>query len=94
MLAGFLVLGMVLCAAGLARAQSAPPPEPNPAAERLTQDLVGLNARYHRAGSAEQARLLNDLLALQPIASNFANSTLGKIHDDVWAIFEGMLDEV
>jgi len=34
--AGFLVLGMVLCAAaGLARAQNASPPEPNPAAENL-----------------------------------------------------------
>jgi Bacterial Ig domain/Gametolysin peptidase M11 len=63
MLAGFLVLGMVLCAAaGLARAQNTSPSGPNPAAERLTQDLVALNARYHRASPAEQAQLLGDLL--------------------------------
>src|SRR5262245_3043887 len=56
---------MVLCAmVGCARAQNAPPRGPNPAAERLTQDLVAKNARYHLAGPTEQAPLLNDLLTV------------------------------
>src|SRR5262249_33885166 len=63
--AGFLVLGMVLCVtAGFVRAQNASPPGPNPVAERLTQDLVAKNARYHLAGPTEQAPLLNDLLTV------------------------------
>jgi uncharacterized repeat protein (TIGR01451 family) len=65
MLAGVFTLGMVLCAAaGLALAQYASPPGPNPAAENLTQDLVAKNARYHRASPAEQVQLLNDLLTV------------------------------
>ena len=60
--AGFLV-GVMLCATvGFARAQNASSPRLNPAAERLTQELVALNARHHRASPAEQARLLSDLL--------------------------------
>jgi hypothetical protein len=62
-LAGLLVLCTVLCAtAGLARAHDDAFPSTDVAAEGLTQDLVTLNTRYHRAGPAEQAGLLNNLL--------------------------------
>ncbi len=62
--AGFLVLGMalVICV-GRARAHDDAFPSTD-MAEGLTQDLIAKNARYHQAGSAEQAGLLNDLLTV------------------------------
>src|SRR2546428_96740 len=49
--AGFLILGMVLrVTTGRAHAQNAPPGGPNLNTERLTQDLVTVNVRYHGAG--------------------------------------------
>jgi hypothetical protein len=62
-IAAGLLVGLVLCAtARFARAQNASSPGSSSAALRLTRDLVTLNARYHRAGSVERVRLMNDLL--------------------------------
>jgi hypothetical protein len=61
---GFLISGMALVlAVRLAHAHDPAFPGMN-AAEDLTQSLVSQNARLHRAGPAEQAQLLNTMLAV------------------------------
>jgi hypothetical protein len=64
-IAGLVVLGIALFAtAGLALAQTTPSAGPNAAAEGLTHTLVTLSARYQLADSAEQPRLLRQLLTV------------------------------
>jgi uncharacterized repeat protein (TIGR01451 family) len=64
-IAGLFILGMALCATGgVALAHTAPRTAPNAAAEHLTRSLVTVSARYQLADSAEQSRLLSQLLTV------------------------------
>ena len=70
--AGLITLGITLFAiTGLGLAHTAPSAGPNAAAERLTQTLVTLHAQHQLADSAEQARLLSNLLTVASARQQF-----------------------
>lgn len=65
LIVGFLALSIIcLAAPGLAFSQNTSSAGPDAAAEQQTQSLVAQLARYQKAGPAEQAQHLKDLITL------------------------------